>query len=257
MSRLYPGLVTVLVLFACCHKDNTGGSTVASIDVELKSGFDSSGGISKLVLNCSTGSYSSSGYTLNYTITTDAAIVIRFGAVSPPVGGSLTVFSPARASINLGSPATGIYPLMLENGPKRYNGTLIVTDSNFRIAGDADPSYTFQQTTLNKLPANTVWGYASCSGSKLATADSFMAALRSCGCQAYVGPVGYYDVFSVYPGALIDPAANGTTLRAFIFHFAGSWTTLGALFSSYKNVLRSDFSANLYSADGKAFMTGF
>lgn len=123
--------IPLMILFFSCEKGEVDhGQPIDSIiEIEMtEASLDNSG---KIVLNCKTQKeYECFNYVIEYDRAGESApFMITFQSVSLDSSGKCaTAIGPARAEINLGILANGIYAIELNHGSSINRGILEVTD---------------------------------------------------------------------------------------------------------------------------------
>jgi hypothetical protein len=137
--------------------------------------------------------------------------------------------------------AVGTYTLSVTNEEKEILGTLTVTNNKYTIAYAGGNNVTFNTTTLNRLPANTIRGtiqvaYATSRLYKIA--DTFAVdSLKFYGATDFSGPLVSYTNYTVYAGNTYtsgnDPVIPNL-YRHFIYDFSGPNTPIEKMIARYK-----------------------
>jgi hypothetical protein len=169
--------------------------------------------------------YHCMNYSLNrYVQTAGRTISVLFTDVSLS-GFCLTALGPATAEINLGKLSPGEYSLQFTIKNTFFETALTVTEHSYFINDQSAEWIKIKTPGLNKIPANTVWGYIGYNEDSLkATADLFIDSLKSIGAVEGNFNEGYYHYFSVDSAGNIIPPLNlgHRNLMPFLFRYSGS-----------------------------------
>ncbi len=239
---------------SCKKTDNNPIST--PIVMNLHQMLDTNGRKPYIYISFETGMYPTLNYSLDYKTSVDGNnVYVEFTNVTNP-GMGLTMMGPAKGYILLGALNSGNYQLNFKNGSATYRPMLVVTDSNFSVLGAGTSGMSFKTTTLNKVPANTIWGHITSSAARLPSVDSVISALEAMGAQTYSGPIGNYELYTISPGMIPDTGYDEPKARNFIYHYTGNCANIDSLVKRYRYVPLSELYVMVYASNGRSYLSG-
>jgi hypothetical protein len=225
-------LFLALLLSVCsCHKHKGGFNEHIFISPYEEAGSKS------FTLSCRTEkTYSCSQASIFTTAVVngrDITVALKYLELSGCSSSATPV--PARATASVGALDTGTYTFTINNGGRISTGTLIVDSASFTITYAGANDVTIERTQLMRIPAHTIWGYASYSNPSMAgVANSFVDSFISFGAQLFNGAPGYYGYFT-FDGTTITinssmPYANTKT---FAYHYPGDLNLVPPVVDSF------------------------
>jgi hypothetical protein len=109
-----------------------------------------------------------------------------------------TALGPAKAEINLGIYQIGTYAAMVQIGEVENTGTLQVTNSQYILTLDDPQMISISIDTLNRIPENLIWGYASYMDDEdIPVVDAFLDSLAQRGANPVSLLPGEFGYFSI------------------------------------------------------------
>jgi len=244
----------LLLLFGC-SKDNSINKIDSDIKINMRETVDSTK--RSLQLYCSTEKvYECSNYVISKIFSKSSErIEINFTGIR-----DLTVcfnsFGPATTTIDLGIISNGTYKLIIEVEGKKSEGKLIVTSDYYKISLDKEKQLQIINSTLNRIPANTIWGtigYHKSSTAQLV--QTFIDSLQLFGSttQTYQsGDFGYFQINS--SGQILPPENHGYYfIRPYIYRYSGNTSVLKTLVKNYGTDYGDSLNIILYTTKGEIF----
>ncbi len=146
-------------------------------------------------------------------------------------------FGPAIANIPLGILSDGIYAvdIFLQNTIQN-KATLTVSEDAFHIEMQETHGIQLTHSTLIRIPASTIWGFASYDSiNQQPTVNNFFEDLSSM-VRSREWPDGYYGFFEIQGGKLnLETNTLKEFSTPFLFDLQGQLTELEALLEQYRN----------------------
>ena len=179
-----------------------------------------------------------------------------------------TAIGPATAVIDLGTLSNGTYHLNFHNGNMKQSGKLIVSSDSYKTNFTGNPNIRFINTSLNKIPENTIWLVTSYNEDKILS--SFLESLMHLGAIKKLYSPGYYSINIIYPYSyhevfkiekdgsityspkeVTNTIVNwgGKFMRSFVFQYFGNTANIEQLVKQYKEQME----IQVYTDKGEQF----
>jgi hypothetical protein len=162
---------------------------------------------------------------------------------------------PAKGAIDLNPLPNGRYNLSVNLGkivPSK--GTLTINPDSYIINMPDQFGFRLLQTTLNRIPDQTIWGFIAYQDDTRNAANEFIAELNKIS-QLESLPKGYYGYFSVGDNGEMNIAQPpiDRPIITFSRNFTDTDAKLEALVKSFRNKYPQSLLINLNNTDGKVF----
>ncbi len=168
----------------------------------------------------------------------------------------LTSLGPATTIIDHGTLSNGTYNLNINVDRHKSEGRLMVKSDYYAIELDKQKQLIIINTTLHRIPANTIWGTVGYHRSSTATlVQTFIDSLQFLGATAQTyqsGDYGYFEIDS--SGQIITPQNHGYHfIRPFIFNYDSNTSSLKKIVKNYGANNGDSLIINLYTTKGELF----
>ena len=180
-------------------------------------------------------------------------IKIRFDGIIVPDGGPTSV-EPAQTTLDLGTLSNGKYNLTIDVDGKISTGQLIVSSTRYEIELDKQTQLQLDNSPLNRVPENTIWGSISYHNDSLTPAAlAFLDSLKMMGAQSATWRPGDYGYFTIgSTGQILPPPMPGSPFyMPFIFHYSGDIAALMSFMKEYGKAHIPHFLIMIYTSCGK------
>lgn len=253
--KLMVKILFLLLIVSACSKINDIRPINSDIVIEMREILED--GKLSFQFHCNTKEiYSCMNFQIDRKFTKKSyQVSIRFRNVIDP-GFCLTALGPATTMINFGNLNEGVYSLDVHVVQSKSSGHLIVTNDQFIIEIDKKNQLEFENTVLNRVPENTIWGTVGYHTSATEPiVDEFIGVLQSAGASAREYRPGNYWHFTIdQNGNIESPQNHGYYLiRPFIFEYSGDSGELENVVKSFGQQHNEYLKIILYTAHGETF----
>jgi hypothetical protein len=195
-NLLKTALVLMLIIgMTSCDKDGTDSNN-GNISIRMVETIDST---RTLQLYCLTKKiYPCINYSIDFNCEVHSNnIDITFNGVIE-TNFCFTAVGPASSVINLGSLKDGVYTLNLFNGNIMHTSELTVSSDKYKIHFPNNSEFEFINTTLNRIPEHTIWGYVGYHKQETSLlVMSFINSLMDLGAKKKLYAPGHYSEFEI------------------------------------------------------------
>lgn len=257
MKTLISVLLGLILLagYSSCKRIDERTAFTDSIRIQISEDLDNGERILRLV--CMTEEiYPCINYHLNSTLSVeDRKIRLGFYEVTEP-GTCLTAIGPATSVYRIPNLKNGDYQIELALASGSISGQFTVTDQQYKITLPANQSFRIEPPVLNRVPANTIYGYVAYDTNTSANiAQLFIDSLQSLGAQYRSFLPGDYVHFKIDNKGAIEQGQNtGYRLAShFIYHYEGSLLELINFIRAFNVRHPSLLHIKVYTSNGELF----
>ncbi len=255
MKRLIQSALVIFLLFSSCKKDKLFDKIDSVIRMKMGETFYPAN--RTFQFSCSTEKiYECCNYTINkdFDISNNKIDIDFISIINPEI--CLTATGPATTTVDLGTLSNGTYELKISIGDEKSTGHLIVSTDSYVITLDQQKQIQIVNNTLNRVPANTIWGtvgYDTISTTNLV--QTFIDSLQLLGATTPTYATGDYGYFQIDGnGQIVAPTNSGYNfIRPYIYNYSNNSSTIKTLVKNYGMNHNDSLKISLYTTQGEIF----
>jgi len=167
---------------------------------------------------------------------------------------------PAKAVIDFGNLASGVYPLTIIVADSLNNGTIGISPEKYVLSIQNPHLLEVKYDTLLRIPDYTLWGVIAFSDSTgFPVREMFLDTLETRGAIPDTLNHGNYGYFKTDSNGEILITDNGGWVytEPFVYQYAEEWSEIGKIVQYFAFAYPGDIFVYIYNYQGQAYLTSY